>query len=144
MRLSEFIREALTDIAYGVHEAKVDSQELMAIVPGNLNGETQIEKSYIEFDIAVTAVDTRTASRSGKRGGEAGISVLSLKAAISRERSLADAASSSDEVVSRLSFKIPVFFNAHLRGDQGSAQERAFVKALVARRTDSTAEPERT
>ena len=137
MRLSDFIKEALTDIAYGVHEAKVDSQELMAIVPGALNGETQIEKSYIEFDIAVTAVDTRTASRSGKKGGEGGITVLSLGAKVSGDRSIADQASSSDEVVSRLTFKIPVFFNASFRNDQGAAQERDFVKRLAARRAEN-------
>lgn len=141
MRLSTFIKEALTDIAFGVHEAKVDSQELMAIVPGKLGADSMVEKSYVEFDIAVTAADSRSASRDKSTSAEGGIAVFAMKARIGGDRSVGDEASSSNEMVSRLQFKIPVFFNAHFRDDLGAAGERAFVKRLVSERTVSIDEP---
>lgn len=134
MNLDEFIHQALTDIAYGVHEAKVDSQDLMAIVPGSLNNEIQIEKSYISFDIAVTAGSKLDKSRSatGKAGGSINVYGAGINSGITGSSAISN--SSHNETISRLKFKIPVFFNAHFRGDPGSLKERETVKKLVLER----------
>lgn len=53
MQLSSFIQEALYEIALGIHAAKVKAEDLVAISPGAMDGESVIEKSYIDFDVSV-------------------------------------------------------------------------------------------
>lgn len=134
MDLDKFIHQALTDIAFGVHEAKVDSQELMAIAQGTLNNSIQIEKSYIKFDIAVTA--SSKSSRSGSITGKADGTINVIGAGISSEIGASSSSSNAThhETISRLNFKIPVFFNAHFRGDPSAETERQTVKKLVRNR----------
>jgi hypothetical protein len=134
MRLSDFVREALTEIAFGIHEAKVDSQMLVAIVPGSLGGQDVTEKSYVEFDIAVTTGTTDKRLGSGEASARAGINVFSAKVSVEGKGIFSRARESSNSTVSRLTFKVPVYFNAQFRADPGASAEREFVKQLAASR----------
>ena len=134
VRLSEFVSEAISEIAHGIHLAKADTYEIIAVVPGTLNGERLTEKSYIEFDIAVTA--TSEAATSDRKGGKAGAGIAVLGAKIGADGSL-DTAKDAKEIsgiTSRIAFKVPVYFNAHFRGDAGSAAEAAFIRSKAAER----------
>lgn len=129
MRLAEFIREALRDIALGVHGAKSDIHELVAIVPGHLNGTSMIEKTYVEFDIAVSAAsDDESKSGSSAKAG-AGISVVGVKLGTDGALNEESLRKNSNSLTSRIGFKVPIYLNAHFRGDDGSQAEADFVMA---------------
>lgn len=128
MRLSEFVRDALTEIAVGVHQAKSDTIDIVAIVPGSMNGEVVTEKTYVEFDIAVTAADE------AKKGGEisanvgSGISVLAAKLSASLSAKDTEETSEQRSTVSRIAFKVPVYLNAHFRSDPTAEKEAEYVR----------------
>lgn len=134
VRLADFIAEAISDIAYGIHLAKANTYEIIAVVPGSLNGDQLTEKSYIEFDIAVTATSEKTSggNKSGKAG--AGISVLGAKIGVDGTLSSETGEKDLSGVTSRVSFKVPVYFNAHFRGDTTTAIEADFVRNKAAKR----------
>jgi hypothetical protein len=136
VRLSDFVAEAISDIAHGIHLAKANTYEIIAVTPGTLNGDRITEKSYIEFDIAVTATSEKTTkgSKSGKAG--AGISVLGAKIGVDGTLASETGAKDLSGLTSRISFKVPVYFNAHFRGDSGAAQEAAFIKRKASSRDE--------
>jgi len=134
IRLADFVAEAISEIAYGIHLAKANTYEISAVVPGTLNGDSVIEKSYIESDIAVTATSEKviTGTKSGKAG--AGISVLGAKIGV--DGTLASESGNKDlsGVTSRISFKVPVYLNAHFRGDPTASGEADFIRKKAAGR----------
>ncbi|MCH7860613.1 hypothetical protein ACQKOH_04945 [Sphingomonas sp. NPDC092331] len=134
VRLSEFVAEAISEIAYGIHLAKADTYEIVAVVPGSMNGEQVTEKSYIEFDIAVTATSEKT--ESNKKSGKAGAGIAVLSAKVGADGSLETKKDIKDVsgTTSRIAFKVPVYFNAHLRDDPGAAGEADFVRSKAAAR----------
>lgn len=85
MRLSEFIQDMLYEIAEGVQGGSLKARHLVAIVPGQINGERVGEKSYIEFDVSliVSEADEKKAGGDGKIGGEINVaSVAKVSAGI--------------------------------------------------------------
>lgn len=134
MRLAEFVREALGDVAFGVHAAKADAHGLVAIVPGSLNGEQVTEKTYIEFDVAVTAsTESQNASgTSGKAG--AGINVVGFRFGVDGELTDNSIKKDVSGLTSRIAFKVPVYLNANFRGDATSQAEAEFVHDLWGKR----------
>ncbi|WP_056375950.1 MULTISPECIES: hypothetical protein [unclassified Sphingopyxis] len=134
MELAEFIRQALSDIAFGVHEARVDCQEVVAIAPGILNGQPVQLTTDVSFDIAVTTAKSSTDSRAAKSGAEGFIKVVGFGAKIGGQSEDGGSNGRSDETISRISFKIPIQLNAHFRNDPGAETERERIKALVAAR----------
>lgn len=94
MRLDEFVKNTLLDITKGVADAQEET--LLFIAPGVVEGEPQRIGQMVSFEVAVTVA--------GDGGGA--ISVLGmgeLKGAVSRE------------AVNRISFEVPVHFNAPTR-----------------------------
>lgn len=67
MKLRDFIKDTMTEIAHGIQAAKIGTADLWAISPGLLHGERLIEKSYVEFDVAVTVNEMNGSERDGKR-----------------------------------------------------------------------------
>jgi hypothetical protein len=130
MKLREFIKETLTEIAFGVHQAKVASKDLVAIAPGTLNGEVLTEKTYVDFDVAVTASEVTESGKDGKAGIRAEIEVLGSKIGGELSGGASKGLSATKETASRVSFKVPIFINANYRNDQGFAREIDFVNAL--------------
>lgn len=91
MKLDEFVKQTLTDIAKGVADAQEES--LFYIAPGYVNGERQEQGQIVKFEVAVTV----------NSEGAGGVSILALgKVEGSHAR----------ESASRISFDVPVFFNA--------------------------------
>lgn len=134
MKLSDFVRDAITEIAFGIHQAKAETYQIIAVVPGTLNGQSLEEKSYIEFDVAVTASsETGSQSDSGGKAG-IGISVVGFRAGMDGSTSSTETEKSMSSTISRINFKVPVYFNAHFRGDAGAATEAEFVQELAERR----------
>ncbi|PRY77661.1 hypothetical protein CLV80_105144 [Yoonia maritima] len=91
MKLDEFVKNTLLDITKGVSEAQDES--LLYVAPGFVEGEKQTEGQFVTFEVDVTVT--------GEGGG--GISVLGigeLKGSASRE------------AANRISFQVPVHFNA--------------------------------
>lgn len=91
MKLDEFIAEALVSITNGVERAQ--TQAVYWIAPGRTMGKPQTTPQLVKFEIAITV--------SKEAGG--GISILSLGGAN---------ASASSESTNKISFEIPVHFNA--------------------------------
>jgi hypothetical protein len=102
MELETFVKEALVGISNAVHEAK--SQSNISIAPGTVEGETKTEPEFIEFSLVVTA----TTEAKGK------ISVFSMGEA---------GAGGSVEKTNRISFKVPVYFQARTIRDESQSAE---------------------
>ncbi len=128
VRLSEFVSEAISEVVRGVHLAKAETYEIAAVVPGSMNGVSVVEKTFIEFDIAVTATSENVSSsrKSGKAG--AGISVLSARVGVDGDLEAEKGSKDSSALTSRISFKVPVYLNAHFRKDPQAAAEAEFVR----------------
>jgi hypothetical protein len=91
VKLEEFVKQALLDITNGVAAAKKESK--LAIAPGAIENEKITVPQLVAFEVAVTL----------NSSGGGGISVFSMgeiKGDFSRE------------TVNRLSFEVPVYFNA--------------------------------
>lgn len=129
MKLSEFIDQAMTEIAEGIQRAKISTSDIWAIAPGSLNGERIFEKSKVEFDVAVTVVESTETQKEGKGGIAAKVEVIG----ISLRGNLAGGGHKVQEtaktVASRIAFKVPVYMNAHFRGDKNIAEEAAYFAA---------------
>lgn len=91
MKLDEFVKQSLLDITNGVVEAQ--KQSMPCIAPGSISGKSIEQAHNMKFEASVTV--------SIEDGGR--IKVLSLgelKAGANSENS------------SRLSFEVPIYFNA--------------------------------
>jgi hypothetical protein len=130
MELRQFIRDAMMEIAMGIQQAKVDTKDLWAVTPAKLNGESVLEKSFIEFDIAVTVQEGASSQKDGKGGVKAEISVLGAKLGADGSGGVARTETNSTQNVSRITFKVPVYMNAHFRGDPNIAIEADFLRSL--------------
>ncbi|MDP3426013.1 MAG: hypothetical protein Q8S17_01365 [Humidesulfovibrio sp.] len=90
MRLRDFIKQTLLDITQGVEQAQGEAS--VWIAPGRVMGKEQLEPSFVSFETAVTI----------SKDGAANIEIFSFGV----EGSL------SSEHVNKVSFKVPVYFNA--------------------------------
>ncbi len=91
MKLDEYVKQTLVDIAKGVSEAK--DEALVGIAPGYVDGEKVFAAQMISFEIIVTTEK--------EAGG--GIRVLSLGDI---------KAGGNIQNTNRISFDVPVFFQA--------------------------------
>ncbi len=91
MKLDEFVRQTLLDITNGVASAQRETK--LWIAPGKVEGEARNEPQLVSFEVAVTV----------NKEGSGGISVWSVG-------EMKGAASSQS--VNRISFAIPVYFQA--------------------------------
>lgn len=126
MKLSEFIDQTMTEIAEGIQKAKISTSDIWAIAPGSLNGERIFEKSEVEFDVAVTVVDTTTTQKEGKGGVSAKVEVMGVSLGGDLGGGGHRAEEAAKTVASRIAFKVPVHMNAHFRGDKNIADEAAY------------------
>ena len=94
MKLEEFVKNTLLEITKGVAGAQEETP--LFIAPGVVEGEPQTGGQMVSFEVAVTV--------SG--GGGGGISVLGIGEI---------KGNAAREAVSRISFAVPVFFNAPTR-----------------------------
>lgn len=123
MKLRDFIKDTMTEIANGIQAAKIETADLWAISPGKLHGERLTEKSYVEFDVAVTVNETTASEKDGKGGIEAKIEVLGSRLGGQFSGGLGDKKEISSVNASRVAFKVPVYMNAHFRGDPNIVEE---------------------
>lgn len=112
MKLKDFIKETLVEIAEGIDEAKDPVGHRVAIAPSSMNGELSSEKSYIEFDIAVTANETIHKRKNGTGSVSAQIEVLGNRVKGELGGSAIGDTQLQSEKVSRVQFKVPVYFSA--------------------------------
>ncbi len=91
MKLDEYVKQTLVDIAKGVAEAKTEA--LVGIAPGYVDGEKVFSAQMISFEIVVTT--------DKEVGG--GIKVLSLGDL---------KAGGKSHHTNKISFEVPVFFQA--------------------------------
>ena len=122
MRLSQFIEDTLFEIARGVQRGQARAKDLIAISPSRLDGELVHEKSFIDFDVSVVVNDTATGGKGGiaKVGGE--ISVASIgKFSAELGGAVDKKQEQSTAQTHRVSFKVPVYMNAHYRDNPATA-----------------------
>ena len=91
MKLDEYVKQTLLDITKGVNEAR-DSSKLN-IAPGYVEGAAQTKPQMVSFEIAVTV----------NKDAGGGINVWSVGEV---------KAGASTESVNRISFDVPVYFQA--------------------------------
>ena len=91
MNLEDYVEQTLLDITNGV--AKAQKLSILSIAPGSLDGERILAPQMVSFDIAVTV---------SKEGG-GGIQVWSFGDL---------SAKGSAEHSNRISFSVPVYFQA--------------------------------
>jgi len=125
MRLSQFVQDTLYEIALGVHLARARALDIAAISPNTVSGDDVAEKTYVDFDVAVVVNegDTKVKGADGRVGGE--IQVASVfKANVGGGGKTESTATASTQQTHRVTFKVPVFMNAHFR-DNPEAQAEA-------------------
>lgn len=91
MRLDEFVKQTLLDITNGV--ARAQSEAKLWIAPGKVEGEPVNSPQMVSFEVAVTV----------SKEGSGGVSVWSIGEM---------KGGASTESVNRISFEIPVYFQA--------------------------------
>lgn len=91
MRLDEFVKQTLVEITKGVTEAQ--SEALLHIAPGTVENEIVKTPSTVNFEVVVTV----------NKDASGGISVWSLGEV---------AAGAASERTNRISFDVPVYFQA--------------------------------
>lgn len=91
MQLEDFVKQTLLDITNGV--AAVQNEALLYVAPGFVENERKTEPQLVKFEVVVTV--------SKEAGG--GIKVWSLGDA---------SAQASSEKTNRISFDVPVYFQA--------------------------------
>jgi hypothetical protein len=130
MKLRDFIKDTLTDIAFGIQNAKIATKDVWAINPGALHGERLTDKSYVEFDVALTVTESSSTERDGKGGVKAEIEVFGSKVGGEVGGGIGSTSEKSTQNVSRVSFKVPVYMNAHYRGDKNILEEAEFLASI--------------
>lgn len=123
MKLRDFIKDTMTEIAHGIQAAKIETADLWAINPGMLHGERLTEKSYVEFDVAVTVNEATTSEKDGKGAVKAEIEVFGSRVGGELSGGLSGTKETSTVNASRVAFKVPVYMNAHFRGDPNIVEE---------------------
>ncbi|UCI05391.1 hypothetical protein [Mesorhizobium sp. B1-1-8] len=121
----------MTEIAHGIQSAKIETKDIWAINPEALHGERLTEKSYVEFDVAVTVNESSTNEKDGRRAFKAEIEVFGTKFGGELGGGLGAKKETSSQNVSRVTFKVPVYMNAHYRGDkniEAEAEHFALIK----------------
>lgn len=112
MDLKDFVETTLTDIAEAVYEAREKTRGKVAIAPGRLNGEFVDETSYVDFDLAVIANESTAKSDGSDLKTGVSINVLGNKISAGVDGSTQDITKLENGKISRISFRIPVFFAA--------------------------------
>jgi len=138
MELKDFIRETLVGIANGIEEARIETGDIWAINPASIDGEKVAERSYVEFDIAVTAGETLGSRKEGKAGVKAEISVLGASVGGDLGGGLEGSKQSHSENVSRVSFKVPVHMNVQFRSEEAVKQRTDYFAAKDATERQKT------
>jgi hypothetical protein len=132
MKLSNFIQETIFEIALGIHSAKVRAKDLVAVSPGMMDGKDVIEKSYIDFDVSVVVKEASQSKKGGKGSFSGSIKVAEFASVgVSAGGEAEKGASSESEQVHRITFKVPVYFNAHHRADGTMAGEADLIGRIV-------------
>lgn len=114
MRLSTFIHDTLYEIALGVTLGRARALNMVAVMPGHVDGADVAEKTYIDFDIAVVVDEnaTQTNAKDGDAGTEIQVlSILKLKAGAEVKAETVDHRSQAQ--THRITFKIPIYANAN-------------------------------
>lgn len=119
MRLSVFIHDTLYEIALGVQIARARAGDLVAITPSTIDGESVAEKAYVDSDVAVVVNESETATKSG--GGKAGAEIQ--VAAVIKANKVKSESTASSGQTHRVSFKAPIYMNAHFRRNPLAAAE---------------------
>ena len=101
MKLEDFVKQTLLDITNGVAEAQKTAR--LWIAPGKVEGEPKLAPQMVAFEIAVTV---------SKEGG-GGINVWSLGEI---------KGSASSESLNKISFEVPVYFQAQTPNHDGFAE----------------------
>lgn len=109
MRLSQLIKEALSEIALGVKSAKDESSDLLAIAPGFMADRIVAEITYIDFDVSIAISDKSDNKSSTDENVNGEIRVLTLAALGGKSISSTSTNKSiSHELSHRISFRVPV------------------------------------
>lgn len=130
VKLSSFLEETIYEIGLGIHAAKVRSRNLVAVSPGAMDGNSVIEKSYIDFDVMLVVKEGEATGSAGKAGLSGSIQVAGIaRVGVSAEGNANQRSTSEMEQAHRVSFRVPVYFNAHHRADDSMDAEVDVIEA---------------
>ena len=132
MELQDFIRTTLIQVACGVHGAKIEVKDLVAIAPGTLNKQSHECITEIEFDVALT-VSEKKIKEAGTAGKlEPAIKVLSasINTGMLGGR-FKWGSEKSNEEIQRVNFKVPIILNSHFRSDENFDKEINITKEAI-------------
>lgn len=129
MELKDFIRETLVGIARGIQEAQVETGDVWAISPSTVDGKRIVEKSYVEFDIAITVGEVSNRQKEGSGGLKGEISVLGAKIGGELDGGGKATNEARSENFSRVSFKVPVHMNAQFTNPVATKVREEYLKA---------------
>lgn len=133
IELSQFIESTLFDIALGVQKAKLRAADIVAIAPNNVNGKNAGETTYVEFDIGVrtSSASSSTVGSDGKMSARARIWVADASAELGGK--IDRRSDSGAEHNHRISFKVPIYLNAHFRNADWLESDAAVIAGIEQR-----------
>ncbi|MBI1309053.1 MAG: hypothetical protein GC129_04270 [Proteobacteria bacterium] len=137
MKLHEFISEALAEISLGVHKAKVDVKDIVAIAPGRLNGERHHETTKVKFDIAVNISENKNLK--GHASGELKPEINVLGIRIGAGSLAADGSAETENTHQqshRLQFEVPIILSANFHNDSTFDETAKPLRDLLAARRE--------
>lgn len=120
MKISDFVHEALKEIVVGVTKAKRDTRNLASISPAMVGGKDVSREESVEFELSVTVTDNTERSAAEELSGGAEIKIVGMRFGIGGTGSSSEESGTQREDVSRVKFKVPVYFSAHHRADSSS------------------------
>jgi hypothetical protein len=124
MRLSTFIHDTLYEIALGVTIGRARALDMVAVMPGHIDGTDVAEKTYVDFDIAVVVDEdlSGTSTKDGNVGAEIQVvSMIKIKAGAGVKNE--SVSHKSQEQTHRITFKIPIHMNAHFKDNPKAIAE---------------------
>jgi hypothetical protein len=125
MKLSDFIQDTLYEIAVGVEKARIKARNHVAINPRIIDGRVTDEACYVDFDVSIVVSENEQKSGSGTGRVTGEIKVASLgKIGGEIGGSGQQSNASNVEHSHRVSFKVPMYMNAHFR-DNAAVQAEA-------------------
>jgi len=131
MDIEDFVELSLKQIIRGMAKAKSSTNLISAIAPGSVNGKVFDATRDISFELTVIAKEMKDIKGDGKGGGKISLKVLGNSAEVSGGGSLSKSTLDENIITQKVTFKIPINFNADHRDDPNREKENKRIKQAL-------------
>ena len=131
MDLQKFIQTALSDICFGIIEAKYNSRKVMSIAPGKIKGEFNPLTTEVKFDIVVSVKDQNEKSKNFGGNFQPIIEVIGASIGGNLFANIWHSNNNEKLQKQRLEFTVPIILNTHHLNDRAGDAEMDEIKPFI-------------